>query len=147
MGRDSAQNYFSKDNIRFNIHNLSYLPRWIIILIDFSILLLAFFFTLMIFDGTQLDYIVTPHSFVFVSFLFSVNVFFFWLFRTYAGIIRHSSNIDVVKRLFLEMSVLIVFFIGILLIKVFFDHKAFLNTALFINIVLFFVGCFFTVSS
>ena len=142
MGRDSTQSYFSKDNIRFNIHNLSYLPRWIIILIDFSILLLAFFFTLMIFDGTQLDYIVTPHSFVFVSFLFSVNVFFFWLFRTYAGIIRHSSYIDAVKLLFSQSAVLVFFLFFNFLFELYFREKAFLNTAFFINIVLSFCGLF-----
>ena len=142
MGRDSTKSYFSRDNIRFNIHNLSYLPRWIIILIDFSILLLAFFFTYMIFDGTGLDYIVTPHSFIFVCFLFGVNVFFFWLFRTYAGIIRHSSYIDAVKLLFSQTAVLVFFLFFNFLFELYFRQKAFLNTAFFINIVLSFCGLF-----
>lgn len=142
MGIDSTKRYFSKDNIRFNIHNLSYLPRWIIVLIDFSILLLAFFFTYLIFDGTGLDYIVTPHSLVFVCFLFGVNVFFFWLFRTYAGIIRHSSYIDAVKLLFSQTAVLVFFLFFNFLFELYFRQKAFLNTAFFINIVLSFCGLF-----
>ena len=142
MGRDSAKSYFSRDNIRFNIHNLSYLPRWIIILIDLSVLFIAFFVTYLIFDGTGLDYIVTPHSFVFVSFLFTVNMFFFWLFRTYAGIIRHSSYIDAVKLLFSQTAVLVFFLFFNFLFELYFRQKAFLNTAFFINIVLSFLGLF-----
>ena len=142
MGRDSTKSYFSRDNIRFNIHNLSYLPRWIIVLIDFSVLLIAFGFTYFIFEGTGLEYIVTPHYFIFVSLLFSVNVFFFWLFRTYAGIIRHSSYIDAVKLLFSQTAVLVFFIFFNFLYELRFGQKIFLNTALFINIVLSFCGLF-----
>jgi len=142
MGRDSTKSYFSRDNIRFNIHNLSYLPRWIIVLIDFSVLLMAFGFTYFIFEGTGLEYIVTPHYFIFVSLLFGVNVFFFWLFRTYAGIIRHSSYIDAVKLLFSQTAVLVFFIFFNFLYELRFGQKIFLNTALFINIVLSFCGLF-----
>nr|WP_315217654.1 nucleoside-diphosphate sugar epimerase/dehydratase [uncultured Flavobacterium sp.] len=142
MGKDSTKSYFSRDNIRFNIHNLSYLPRWIIILIDFSVLVLSFFFTYLIFDGTGLDYIVTKHYGIFISFFFGVNLFFFWLFRTYAGIIRHSSYIDAVKLLFSQTAVLVFFLFFNLLFEVYFQQKAFLNTAFFINIVLSFCGLF-----
>ena len=131
MGRDYSKSYFSRDNLRFNIHNLSYLPRWIIVLIDFTVLLLAFSFTSLIFDGTGLEYIVTKHSSVFVSLLFAVNIFFFWLFRTYAGIIRHSSYIDAVKLLFSQTAVLVFFLIFNFLFELYYQQKAFLNTAFF----------------
>jgi FlaA1/EpsC-like NDP-sugar epimerase len=142
MGKDNSKSYFSRGNLRFNIHNLSYLPRWIIVLIDFTVLLLAFSFTFLIFDGTGLDYIVTEHTVVFVSFLFGVNIFFFWLFRTYAGIIRHSSYIDAVKLLFSQTAVLVFFLVFNFLFELYFQQKAFLNTAFFINIVLSFCGLF-----
>ena len=142
MGIDSTKSYFSKDNLRFNIHNLSYLPRWIIVLIDFTVLLLAFVFTYLIFDGTGLEYVVTKHTMVFVSFLFGVNIFFFWLFRTYAGIIRHSSYIDAVKLLFSQTAVLVFFLVFNFLFELYYQQKAFLNTAFFINIVLSFCGLF-----
>lgn len=142
MEIDHSKSYFSRDNLRFNIHNLSYLPRWIIVLIDFTVLLLAFGFTYLIFDGTGLEYIVTQHTLVFVSFLFGVNIFFFWLFRTYAGIIRHSSYIDAVKLLFSQTAVLVFFLIFNFLFELYYQQKAFLNTAFFINIVLSFCGLF-----
>jgi FlaA1/EpsC-like NDP-sugar epimerase len=111
-------------------------------MIDFSILLLAFFFTFLLFKGTGLDYVVTSHNILFLSLLFGVNLFFFWLFRTYSGIIRHSSYIDAVKLLFSQMAVLILFSVLNFLVEVLYGQKAFLNTALFINMVLSFCGLF-----
>nr|WP_040473591.1 nucleoside-diphosphate sugar epimerase/dehydratase [Flavobacterium frigoris] len=109
---------------------------------DFAVLILAFFFTFLLFSGTGLDYILTTHSILFINLLLGVNIFFFWLFRTYSGIIRHSSYIDAVKLLFSQMAVLIVFLILNFLFEVLFGHKAFLNTALFMNMVLSFCGLF-----
>jgi FlaA1/EpsC-like NDP-sugar epimerase len=71
-----------------------------------------------------------------------INLFFFWLFRTYAGIIRHSSYIDAVKLLFSQTAVLVFFLFFNFLFELYFQQKAFLNTAFFINIVLSFCGLF-----
>jgi len=138
----SILKYFSRTNLRFNIHNLSYLPRWIIVLIDVSVLIVAFSLTYLIFNGTGLDYIITQNVLTFISLFFGINIFFFWLFRTYSGIIRHSSYIDAVKILFSQTSVLVFFLFFNFLFELLFKEKAFLNTALFINIVLSFCGLF-----
>ncbi|PWA09932.1 nucleoside-diphosphate sugar epimerase/dehydratase [Flavobacterium laiguense] len=143
MDNDSfISGFFSRANLKLSIHNLSYLPRWIIVMIDFSVLIVSFFFTLLIFRGTGLKYIITPHDVLFVFSFFSVNIFFFWLFRTYSGIIRHSSYIDAVKLLFSQMSVLIVFLFFNFAYELLYDERAFLTTALFINVVLSFCGLF-----
>lgn len=135
-------NFFSRDYLRFNIHNLSYLPRWIIVLIDISVLIMSYFLTFLIFKGTGLNYIITDYFLTFIGLFFGINVFFFWLFRTYSGIIRHSSYIDAVKILFSQSSVLVFFLFFNFLFELFFKEKAFLNTALFINVVLSFCGLF-----
>jgi FlaA1/EpsC-like NDP-sugar epimerase len=143
MNNDSfISGFFSRANLKLSIHNLSYLPRWIIVMIDFSVLIVSFFFTLLIFRGTGLKYIITTHDVLFVCSFFGVNIFFFWLFRTYSGIIRHSSYIDAVKLLFSQMSVLIVFLFFNFAYELLYDDRAFLTTALFINIVLSFCGLF-----
>ncbi|MFC0776732.1 polysaccharide biosynthesis protein [Flavobacterium sp. HJSW_4] len=135
-------NTFSARNLRANINNLSYLPRWIIVAIDVMVLFFSFSFTYLLFDGTAIGYIITSHDFYFVASLITVNVFFFWLFRTYSGIIRHSSYIDAIKLLFSQMSVLVFFLFINLIFELYTGHKAFLNTALFINLVLSFCGLF-----
>jgi FlaA1/EpsC-like NDP-sugar epimerase len=136
------RNLFSKEKLRFNIHNISYLPRWIIVGLDFLVLVITFFFTYLLFRGTGLNYITTPYSALFILLLFGVNIFFFWLFRTYSGIIRHSSFIDAVKLLFSQLAVLILFIMFNFAFDLLYGHKAFLNTALFINMVLSFCGLF-----
>ncbi|WP_367276814.1 polysaccharide biosynthesis protein [Flavobacterium sp.] len=138
----TTQSFFSRANLKFSIHNLSYLPRWIIVLMDTMVLNVSFFFTVLIFKGTGLEYIVTPHYLVYISLLIGVNVFFFWLFRTYSGIIRHSSYIDAVKLLFSQMAVLVFFLIANFFYEISTGEKAILNTALFINILLSFCGLF-----
>ncbi|MFB3389179.1 polysaccharide biosynthesis protein [Flavobacterium sp. LAR06] len=139
---DLLHNSFSPRNLRAQINNLSYLPRWIIIGIDVLVLAFSFTFTYMLFEGTALGYIITSYDFYFVASLIAVNIFFFWLFRTYSGIIRHSSYIDAIKLLFSQMSVLVFFLFFNLVFELYTGHKAFLNTALFINLVLSFCGLF-----
>ena len=111
-------------------------------MMDFSVLVICFFFTVLIFKGTGLGYLITPHIFRFLVAFFGVNLFFFWLFRTYSGIIRHSSYIDAVKLLFSQMAVLVLFLFSNFAYEMLYGEKAFLNTAFFINIVLSFCGLF-----
>jgi len=106
------------------------------------VLFFSFSFTYLLFEGTAIGYIITSHDFYFVGSLILVNIFFFWLFRTYSGIIRHSSYIDAIKLLFSQMSVLVFFLFINLVFELYSGHKAFLNTALFINLVLSFCGLF-----
>ena len=69
--------FFSRDNLKLSIRNLSYLPRWIIVMIDISVLTITFFFTLLIFRGTGLKYINTVHDVFFtVCFLRVIFSFF-----------------------------------------------------------------------
>lgn len=138
----NLRHFLSRSNLRLNIHNLSYLPRWIIVLMDTMVLNVSFFFTVLIFKGTGLEYVLTPHYMAYITLLIAVNVFFFWLFRTYSGIIRHSSYIDAIKLLFSQLSVLVVFLVANFFFEVNTGEKAILNTALFINVVLSFCGLF-----
>jgi len=143
MNENSAYTgFFSRDNLKLSIRNLSYLPRWIIVMIDFSVLIVAFFFTLLIFRGTGLKYINTTNDVLFICSFFGCNIFFFWLFRTYSGIIRHSSYIDAVKLLFSQMAVMVVFLIFNFAYELLYNERVFLTTALFINVVLSFCGLF-----
>ena len=142
MKSNNLSGYFSRANLRFNLHNLSYLPRWIIVLIDFTVIVFAFLLTYILYDRAGLNYIRTPHKVFYISSLFGVNMFFFWLFRTYSGIIRHSSFIDAIKLLFSQTAVLVFLLFFNFLFEMLFHDKVFQNTGLFINIVLSFCGLF-----
>ncbi len=138
----NSTSYFSRENLRFSISSLNYLPRWIVLAIDMGVLMSACLFNFLLFRGTGLDFVITPYWKEFIVFFLTMNVFSFWLFRTYSGIIRHSSYIDAVKLLFSQVSVLVFFLLFNLLYELNFQEKAFLNTALFINTVFAFCGLF-----
>jgi FlaA1/EpsC-like NDP-sugar epimerase len=138
----SFSNYFSRKNLSFKINNLNYLPRWIIVLIDSFVLMGSFLFTYLLLNGTGLDYIIRTHASIFLVLFFVINLFFFWLFRTYAGIVRHSSYIDGVKLLFSQLSVLLFFLLLNFSFELIYGQKAFSNIALFIVLVFSFCGLF-----
>ncbi|MDC8000261.1 nucleoside-diphosphate sugar epimerase/dehydratase [Aequorivita todarodis] len=74
-----------------------YLPRWAVFLLDIFICIASFATMFLILDGTPLK----PHNVwptpLRALFLISVNVFFFYSFKTYAGIVRHSTFTDIFK--------------------------------------------------
>nr|WP_229318553.1 nucleoside-diphosphate sugar epimerase/dehydratase [Flavobacterium ammoniigenes] len=140
--KTNSTSFFSKENLRFSISSLNYLPRWIILSIDFGVLIASCLFSFLLFRGTGLNFVLTPYWKELLFFFLVMNVFSFWLFRTYSGIIRHSSYIDAVKLLFSQVSILVFFLIFNLIYEWNFEDKAFLNTALFVNTVFTFCGLF-----
>ncbi len=135
--------HFSEINTSTNFRNLDYLPRWIILLLDTIIVFVSEVITFFLFKGLKLDYIYNNHVGFAIIFYLLVNVFFFWIFRTYSGIIRHSSYIDVLKLFFAQFST----FIFVLLLNFFVIQldkpKVFLTTGAFINAILSFSFLFF----
>lgn len=124
------------------IRNLGYLPRWIIFLIDVFIVLVSCIVTYGIvssLNGIFNDNLNTPLRYLVVI---STNAVFFLIFRTYAGIIRHSTFIDGVKLLISTTTSFIVLVSINLLSDLFFGDKLFLNTGLFINHVITFLLLF-----
>jgi len=140
--KTKSTSFFSRENLRFSISSLNYLPRWIILSIDFGVLIASCLFSFLLFRGTGLNFVLTPYWKELLFFFLVMNVFSFWLFRTYSGIIRHSSYIDAVKLLFSQVSILVFFLIFNLIYEWNFEDKAFLNTALFVNTVFTFCGLF-----
>ena len=139
---DIFSNVFKDSNLRFNIRNLKYLPRWFIVCLDIGILIVSFVLTFVFFYRMGLEYVKHDCLTYFIAGLLVINVFSFWLFRTYSGIIRHSSYIDAVKLLFSQLSVFIFFIFINYCFVVFTGKKLYLNTALFINLVFSFCGLF-----
>ena len=80
-------------------HSIGYLPRWIIFAIDVFIVFVASVITyFIIYSLTGLNYnyfgMVSRYGLIIL-----INAVFFLIYRTYSGIIRHSTFIDGVKLL------------------------------------------------
>ncbi|MEJ6791710.1 MAG: nucleoside-diphosphate sugar epimerase/dehydratase [Lacinutrix sp.] len=83
---------------KIDFKNISYLPRWVILCFDSAILLIALVLTKIIITNLQsgifnASYLPISQELIVIV----VNVLFFIFFRTYAGLIRHSTFIDAVK--------------------------------------------------
>ena len=99
MGRtlnNALQQILSSEN-RLDIRNIKYLPRWAILVIDISIIIIADFLTILALQDLTnnfYDFLSTPQRMILAL---GVNIFYFFIFRTYAGLIRHSSYLDALK--------------------------------------------------
>ena len=124
------------------IKNLGYLPRWIIFMLDLLIVLMSSVVTYVIISNLIGPYYNNINIGVRAVLIILVNSIFFVLFRTYSGIIRHSTFIDAVKLLFATTSSYIVFVVINYCCFYLFQEKIFLTTGLFISYVISFLHLF-----
>lgn len=88
---------FKQINNFSNLRKIQYLPRWIIFSIDVFIVIFSAILGHLILKGIGIDFRpVTNVPLIFVLFI-ATHIFFFWYFKTYTGIIRHTTLIDAAK--------------------------------------------------
>lgn len=128
--RNLKSNIYSGDNI-VNLSDVRYLPRWVILLLDIFLLLVSIIFSYYILDKLGVRQVHTLEVYQKYLLIIGVNVFFMFIFKTYAGIIRHSTFIDLFK-LFIA-SFCTVFVLGVVNLS----YYAFLGNKFFHTPVLF----------
>lgn len=117
-----------------DLKNIKYLPRWVVYLIDISLVAVSTLLTILI----VID--LTPSYYTLLSFydktflILAVHIFYFYIFKTYAGIIRYSSNIDALKLQLATFSSFITLTIINYIVYFVIDEKIFLIGGLFINL-------------
>ncbi|MDF2932693.1 MAG: polysaccharide biosynthesis protein [Chryseobacterium sp.] len=112
---------YKGDNI-LKLTELRYIPRWIVIIIDVSIILTSIFLSYVFLRklGVQVNF--PNHRLEKRLLIITVNLLFMFVFKTYAGIIRHSTFFDFFKIILASGSSLVTlisinFFIEIVLGK------------------------------
>ena len=93
---------------QIGITNIRYLPRWIVILIDSLILVFSMLLTFIILYNLNIHPYSTLSLFEQSGLLFVFNVSFFFVFKTYSGLIRHSTFTDIAKLVLAAFSTLLV---------------------------------------
>ncbi len=105
-------------------------------MLDIFVVIISGFFSFLLLEGLSLNYIHTKHQIVAIALYIVINIFFFWIFKTYSGIIRYSSNVDALKLFFSQSFT----FVTVLIVNfslIFTYHaKLFLNTGVFLNSIL-----------
>ncbi|WP_442902346.1 polysaccharide biosynthesis protein [Flavobacterium sp.] len=134
---------FSNIRLDFSFKNLGYLPRWVVLLLDVFIVVFSGIVTFLLLSGIKLNYINEKYYAIGSILYLTVNILYFWIFRTYSGIIRHSSYIDALKIFFSQSSTLITFVVVNFITVLNNSEKIFLNTGIFIHAVLSFSLLFF----
>ncbi|MFT7351930.1 MAG: FlaA1/EpsC-like NDP-sugar epimerase [Flavobacterium sp.] len=119
--------------------NLRYLPRWIVFVFDFFLICLANFANFLLITSLNLNYNYQFNFLQRYSVVLIVYLFFFVLFKTYAGIIRHSSFLDAIKLLLSTFSSLVFLLLLNFASSFVFPQKIFLNAGLIFSFVLSFI--------
>ncbi|HNP32730.1 MAG TPA: nucleoside-diphosphate sugar epimerase/dehydratase [Flavobacterium sp.] len=140
--RDFVFKFLSKIISTKRFQSIGYLPRWIIFAIDVFIVLMACVITQIIVYSLNVKLYTTISPVSQYGIVIFINALSFRVFKTYSGIIRHSTFIDGVKLLVATTSsylTLMVFNFGShLVIK----DRLLLSTGLFITYVISFLLLF-----
>jgi FlaA1/EpsC-like NDP-sugar epimerase len=97
--RNIIEKLYTGDN-KLKLLDQRYLPRWIVVLMDIFLCIVALGLAYAILLGTPLFFPETITIWQQGLVILSVNLFFFYVFKTYSGIIRHSTFTDILKLVF-----------------------------------------------
>ncbi len=127
---DAFTALYNGDNI-VKLTELRYIPRWIVIFIDFFIVLLSILLSYFFLEKLKVAINFPNYLLQQKLLLICVNIFCMFIFKTYAGIIRHSTFFDFFKILLSSGSTLVI----ILIINV--GSEFFLGKSLYLYPILF----------
>lgn len=124
---------FTSASLWNTINSIGYMPRWIIFLLDVFVILFTGLVTyLMIYRTGQLYVKPELHGISILVYLL-ISVISFKSFRTYAGIIRHSSYIDAIKIFFSQFTTAFMLLALNSVYKNFYGELLYLNIGILIN--------------
>lgn len=122
--------------------NIGYLPRWIILLLDVAVISVTGLLTYLLIYRTGELYIKPELYIISIPVYILISLATFRVFRTYSGIIRHSSYIDAVKIFFSQFTAAFLLLAINSIYKSFTDDLLYLNIGILINAVFSFSSLF-----
>ena len=122
-------------NFKLDFGSLSYLPRWAVLFLDIFIVFLSLVVTFYLLLGLKLNFTRYNEYFVLLIFGFT-NLSFFWVFRTYSGIIRLSSFVDAIKIFFSQFATAVIIICVNIILLFSNNNKLCLTTGILINFIL-----------
>ncbi|PHS61904.1 MAG: polysaccharide biosynthesis protein [Flavobacterium sp.] len=113
-----------------------YLPRWIVLVIDSVLVIVTMFIVYTILSGTPLKFYGKVSVFTQGAAVLLVNIINFNIFKTYAGIIRHSTITDIFKLAIASVSTAAIVIIFNYSYLYFTGEKIFLTVAILLFMLL-----------
>ena len=124
---------FSYKNNELDIRRMRYLPRWLVLFIDLFIVFVSILVTYTVIaelTSRFYPFFTAPQR---ISVILAVQLLFFLFFKTYAGLIRHSSSIDALKLLLATGCNFGFLIVGNYMFKAIMGEKIFLTIGLMLN--------------
>ncbi len=81
-----------------------YLPRWMVVILDIILCVISLFLVYFIVLGSPINFLNVISLPAQGSIILGVTLIFFYVFKTYSGIIRHSTLIDILKLIISSFS-------------------------------------------
>ena len=130
-------NELRNSDIFSHIPQMSYLPRWGVLLMDVMLCSIAFWISVWVGSGflnyVNLDKQIVPIGSQYLI-VMVVQVIAFWVFHTYSGILRYSTFIDTIKVLLSNVSTGLLLFLINLIFQHSFNWHPILNTVVAVYI-------------
>lgn len=128
---------FKEIQKRFTLlKKIQYLPRWIIFSIDVTIVIISGITGHLILKGIGSDFIPETNVPLIFTLFVGMHIVYFTIFKTYSGIIRHTTLIDAAKLIFVELLCMISLYTLNIIVLVSTGSRLFLNTRLLICIII-----------
>ncbi|MGC1205202.1 MAG: nucleoside-diphosphate sugar epimerase/dehydratase, partial [Flavobacteriaceae bacterium] len=115
--RETIKLFLNYTPFRFSFENIGYVPRWLVFWFDLQIAAIVLVIIGLITNNFTLSFLNREFLPEFIIALLSTSLCFI-IFKTYIGLIRHSSYIDAVKLFFASFfSAIILFLTNFIIFK------------------------------
>ena len=101
------KNLLKGDNY-LRITSLRYLPRWTILLIDIFLVYISLELTDLLLSRFNVPHLANLIDYKNYVLILGVNMIFMYIFKTFSGVIRHSTYFDIQKIFFSSFLTLLV---------------------------------------
>ena len=139
---DAINHALNNTKLWQTVNNIGYLPRWIILLIDLVVISVTMLLTYLVIYRTGILYIKSNLYVISIPVYLLISGVTFRAFRTYSGIIRHSSYIDAVKIFFSQFTAAFLLLAFNSMYRSITGDLVFLNIGILINAVFSFTSLF-----
>ncbi|QQV03370.1 MULTISPECIES: polysaccharide biosynthesis protein [Chryseobacterium] len=103
--KDAFSSLYTGDNV-VKLTELRYIPRWTVLFLDLSIAFLSIFISYYFIEKLHVRVNFPEYIYIKIAIIITVNAFFMFVYKTYAGIIRHSTFFDFFKIILCSGSTL-----------------------------------------
>lgn len=103
--KDAFSSLYTGDNV-VKLTELRYIPRWTVLFLDLSIAFLSIFISYYFIEKLHVRVNFPEYIYIKIAIIITVNALFMFVYKTYAGIIRHSTFFDFFKIILCSGSTL-----------------------------------------